>query len=121
MKNKQFNKVNDIANEPVEVEEPVDEIVEVEEAVDEVVEVEEDDDTDVEDLSIETVDGIVDNCSSVYLRSEPNKNSDPVAVLNKGTKLSVISDPENMTDFYKVFVSEDGTAGFIVKDFVSLV
>ena len=57
------------------------------------------------------------NCDNLFLREEPDKESDALYVMHKGEAVSINLD-ESTSTFYKVTVS--GTIGFCVKEFITI-
>lgn len=75
----------------------------------------------VEETTVETVNevnGFVDGCDKLYVRKEPNTDSEPIATIDRSTSLVICL--ENSTeDFYKVKTSE-GVEGFCMKKFINI-
>lgn len=57
------------------------------------------------------------NCDQLFLREEPDKESDILYVMHKGEAVSINLD-ESTSTFYKVTVS--GAVGFCVKEFITI-
>lgn len=77
----------------------------------------------VEDAVVETEsirsEGVVDFCEKVYMRTRPNKNSNPIKILNAGTKLVI--DTENSSEYFYKIIIDDEHFGYVMKNFVRLV
>lgn len=62
--------------------------------------------------------GIVRNCNSLNLRKEPNKKSDVLCVIRKGTELMI--EPDFIDDeWYGVYTSA-GIGGYCMKKFIEI-
>lgn len=58
----------------------------------------------------------ISNCNKVYLRSDSNKDSEWIKILDKDTEVIV----EDWNEYwYKVFTNS-GAEGFVMKDFVEI-
>ena len=62
--------------------------------------------------------GMVTDCLKLNIRKEPNKNSDPVCVIDALSEL-VIDLNESTFNWFKV-ETKDGVKGFCMKKFVSV-
>lgn len=62
--------------------------------------------------------GIVDNCTSLYVRSKPHKNADPICTLDYLSEVMVNLNESNDV-FYKVYTAS-GIEGYCMKDFIKL-
>jgi len=84
--------------------------------VDETTEVESEGDekTDAYDKVI----GVVSDCDSLNVRSEPNIECDVVGVLRSGSEV-IIYDKETAEDFYKICTSA-GFDGYCMKQYITL-
>ena len=60
--------------------------------------------------------GVVDNCTSLRVRKEPNAYAAVLKIINVGTKVDVIDEPTD--DFYKVQVA--GFTGFCMKEYITI-
>lgn len=63
-----------------------------------------------------TIIGIV-NCDQLFLREEPDRESDALNVLVKDSAV-VIDEDGSTSDFYKVVAN--GIVGFCVKEFITI-
>lgn len=73
----------------------------------------------IEEIAPSKAEGVVDYCEKVYLRTRPNKNSEPIKVLISGTRLNI--DMENSSEyFYKVQI-DNNRFGYVMKNFVRLI
>ena len=63
-----------------------------------------------------TIIGIV-NCDQLFLREEPDRESDALNVLMKDSAV-VIDEDGSTSDFYKVVAN--GIVGFCVKEFITI-
>lgn len=100
--------------EPITVEE---EFIEVEST-----EVEDESEPVEEDVVDEKVlMGVIDNCNRVYVRSNADKDSEPVTDLNKGAEVLVTGtfDDSDNVGWYKVCTAT-GVEGYIMSKFVKL-
>ena len=62
--------------------------------------------------------GIISDCKYLNVRSQPDKSSNPVHVLEAGTAVEI--DTLNSSDeFYKVFISNE-VEGYCMKKFIHL-
>lgn len=84
----------------------------------------------VDDISIEGEEEIVDekvlmgvvyNCSRVYVRSDANKDSEPLTDLEKGSEVLVTGtfDDSDNVGWYKICTAT-GVEGYIMSKFVKL-
>ena len=94
------------------VEKTVEEVIEpaeetVEEAVEEV--------TEVEEKPTEVAFGKV-NCSKLNVRKEPNINSNPLCIVEYGTRMEI---SEFNSEWIKV-LTQDGASGYCMRKFVDL-
>lgn len=64
------------------------------------------------------IEGIVVDCASLYVRSEPNIDSEPLGVIKRDTKVRIY-ESESTEDFYSV-CTESGLEGFCMKKFISI-
>lgn len=110
---------------PAEVKEIIEEAaanleVDVDEcaACDEVVEVTEELPTIDTDGNAPLV-GVVCNCERLNIRMEPNKKSDPVAVVNKDTVLMIEYPVDVNSEWFKVY-TEAGVEGYCMTQFVDI-
>lgn len=110
-KKKNYNNYNKMSTEP-KVEEVNEEIVET---VSEVEETKEDASEVVTAPNEIYSYGVVFNCEKLKMRSEPNKQSDVVCILNKGDKVKV---GRCEADFYEVAFGE--FKGFCMKEFIEI-
>lgn len=60
--------------------------------------------------------GVVDNCTSLRVRKEPNAHAPVLKIINVGTKVDVVDEPTD--DFYKVQVA--GFTGFCMKEYITI-
>ena len=61
--------------------------------------------------------GVVNSkCKKLFVRREPNKQAEPVSVINSGTKVRIKKD-ESTDTFYKISL-ETGMSGFAMKEFI---
>lgn len=65
----------------------------------------------------ESINGHITGSPKVYLRSKPDKNSDPLTVLNENDQIQIM-DKEISEDFYKVCTAT-GLEGYCMKKFVA--
>ena len=65
------------------------------------------------------MDGILYNCEKLYMRKEPNINSEPLEILTKDSCIEVNMSNNNITDFYEVEVN--GNKGYCMKKYIKLV
>lgn len=65
--------------------------------------------------------GTIDNCNRVYVRSNADKDSEPVTDLNKGAEVLVTGtfDDSDNVGWYKVCTAT-GVEGYIMSKFVKL-
>lgn len=63
-----------------------------------------------------TIIGIV-NCNNLFVREEPDKESDAIYILNKNDTV-IIDEAASTNGFYKVIVK--GIIGFCVKNFIDI-
>ena len=79
------------------------------------------DETPVETLietePIEPVEGTV-GCEKLYVRSDATIDSEPVGIINRGSKVFVYED-ESTEEFYKVCTAT-GLEGYCMKKFISV-
>lgn len=62
--------------------------------------------------------GVVDHCSMLNVRSEPDRNATVLRAISVTT--NVMIDPTESTDeFYKVYLA-DGSEGFCMKKFIEI-
>lgn len=54
-------------------------------------------------------------CDSLFLREEPDKESDILYIMPKGEHVAIM---EELLDFYKVTVN--GVTGYCVKEFITI-
>lgn len=66
----------------------------------------------------EPVEGIVVDCASLYVRSEPSIDSEPLAIIKRDTKVRIY-ESESTEDFYSV-CTETSLTGFCMKKFISI-
>lgn len=99
------------------VEETVEEQVEdtVEEHIEETVEVVEE---PLEDAAVETIIGIVSDCTKLNIRKLPSPDADKVTVVEAGMPLMVNLD-NSTGKYYKVY-TESGLEGYCLKDYVAV-
>ena len=64
-----------------------------------------------------TVEGVVD-CEKLNVRSDATVDSEPVGIINKGTKVFIYED-ESIDEFYKVCTAT-GLEGYCMKKFISI-
>lgn len=64
------------------------------------------------------VNGFVDGVSKLYVRTNPSKDSDPVGIIDKSTKVK-IDTVLSTEDFYKV-VTENGLDGYCMKEYITI-
>ena len=121
-KNQNRRNYNQYANkpEPEQVkEETVEEVIEpVEETVEEVIEpVEEtvEEVTEVEENPTEVAFGKV-NCSKLNVRKEPSINSDPLCIIEHGTRMEI---SEFNGEWVKI-LTPDGVSGYCMRKFIDL-
>lgn len=110
-----YNKISKKHNkETEELLEKIDEIIpqaaEVEEIVEEIIE-----ESVPEPMLVE---GIVVDCSSLYVRSEPTVDSEPLGTIKCDTNVRIY-ESESTDDFYSV-CTETGLEGFCMKKFISV-
>lgn len=77
------------------------------------------DETQVELGIIEPTFGIVTGCKKLYVRTEPDKNSEPLDILDKDEEVeidTIISTPD---DFYCVTTST-GIVGYCMKQYIKI-
>lgn len=104
---KRYTQYNDINEKLADVTEEIDEVKETEEAV--VEETEE---------KMETLIGVVSDCSKLNVRKEPVITSEPVCVVP--VKSVLLVDPDSSTDeWYKVY-TEAGMEGYCMKKYVTV-
>lgn len=116
------------AASPVQNEEVIEEVVEevlpeVEETVEEVLpEVEAEvvePEVQIEVVQDPLVIGIVVGCTKLYMREEPNKDSEPVCILEEFDEVYIdMSDDDICGDFYKVKTADKN--GFCVKKYIRI-
>ena len=101
-----LEKIDEIIPQAAEVAEPAEEIVEefIPEPEPEVI--------------AEPVEGVVINCASLYVRSEPTVDSEPLGVIKCDIKVRIY-ESESTDDFYSV-CTETGLTGFCMKNFISV-
>ena len=61
--------------------------------------------------------GVVTGCSKLYVRTEPNKDSKPLCIINQNAE--VVINEKTTGDFYKVCTSA-GVEGYCMKKFISI-
>lgn len=66
----------------------------------------------------EKANGVVCGCETLFVRSEANKESSPVTIIENGTKVEIDLD-HSTEDFYKVII-EPGTEGYCMKKFIEI-
>lgn len=66
--------------------------------------------------------GVVSGCSRLYIRKGPNKDTDPIIIVNVDTEMEIINPDRPNTDWYRVNVYENDKVlkGFCMKEFVTL-
>lgn len=64
------------------------------------------------------IDGVVSGCTSLYVRSEPTVDSEPLGTIKCDTKVRIY-ESESTDDFYSV-CTETGLEGFCMKKFISV-
>ena len=81
----------------------------------------ESDQNDEIELDETNVSGVVYNCSKLYVRKDPNKNSDHLCILDVGTEVTVDKEKSTST-FYKVTTISNGVLieGYCVKEFIEI-
>lgn len=98
--------------------EEVDKTVEEQTIMNENMEESNEEQIDTQDEVEETVLGIINNCTKLYIREESSKESKPLGILEEGTE--IIIDLDNSTeDFYKI-TTYNGIEGYCVKDYVKI-
>lgn len=67
------------------------------------------------------ISGIVSNCNKLNVRSAPTKEAKVICIIDAKTK--IIIDPDTSTDdWFHVYLTEgDGTEGFCMKEFITVV
>lgn len=69
----------------------------------------------------EPISGIVSNCNKLNVRSAPTKEAKVICIIDAKTKITI--DPNTSTDdWFHVYLTEgDGTEGFCMKEFITVV
>ena len=71
-----------------------------------------------EDIPPQTMFGLVSDCFKLNVRTEPNKESDIMCVIEENEEVMI--DPDYSTeDWYKVYTKE-GVDGFCMKEFIEV-
>ena len=65
-----------------------------------------------------TTKGIVTGCDALYVRSEPNKKSNPNCIIKVSEEVAIDTD-KSTYEWYKV-CTEKGIEGFCMKEFISI-
>ena len=65
-----------------------------------------------------TVEGVVDGCAQMYVRSEASADSEPLGIIKCGTKVQIY-ETDSTRDFYSV-CTETGLEGFCMKKFIAV-
>lgn len=66
------------------------------------------------DTNIQSYQGVVDNCSKLNVRENPNIDSKVLTILNKGDKVQINSENDG---WYSVFYK--GVSGFCMKEYIN--
>lgn len=66
----------------------------------------------------EILSGVVSGCSQLYVREQAKKESEPLAILDEGTEVTVVNSTESL-DFYKI-ITLKGTEGYCMKKFIKI-
>lgn len=86
--------------------------VEIQNGVEEVVET-----PIVEEVAVEKI-GVVENCTRLNVRKEPNTEAEVVCVLTVPSEVT-INEKESTEDFYKICTAA-GAEGFCMKKFIRI-
>lgn len=73
--------------------------------------------TPVEEVKVEKI-GVVENCTMLNVRKDPDTEADVVCVLTAQSEVTV-NDEESTPDFYKVCTAA-GAEGFCMKKFIRI-
>lgn len=63
--------------------------------------------------------GFVSGCKKLYVRTEPNKDSKPICIIEWNTEVNIDLDNSTML-FYKI-KTNSGLEGYCMKEFISIV
>lgn len=64
--------------------------------------------------------GSVKNAKAVYVRKEPNKESEPLGVIYENSEVTVdLNETDESSDFYKV-ITQDNIQGYCMKKFIEI-
>lgn len=66
----------------------------------------------------EKTNGVVCGCETLFVRSEANKESSPLTIIEKDSKVEIDLD-QSTEDFYKVTI-ESGIEGYCMKKFIEI-
>lgn len=64
------------------------------------------------------VEGVVEGCTQMYVRSEASTDSEPMGIIKAGTKVKIY-EADSTRDFYSV-CTETGLEGFCMKKFIAV-
>lgn len=62
--------------------------------------------------------GVVSGCSKLYVRAQATKDSEPLAILDEATEVTILDSTESL-DFYKI-ITPKGTEGYCMKKFIEI-
>lgn len=62
--------------------------------------------------------GVVSGCTQLYVREQPTKESEPLAILEESNEVTIVNSTESL-DFYKI-ITLKGTEGYCMKKFIKV-